>query len=184
MSSWTARQKAREQLETLRAELQSNEMHSSPQSQTHSKFNPGLFGDLARKYSSDTETNTGGGDTSFLTREQFSERYSPEFSSAVFEMRDIGRVAEIVESPKGLHVVELVARQEAISASFDEPHVKETLRANLSQSRSHTSLKKAVAALRAKMPVKIDEKAVAAVKIQQRGSVQPVRSGGRRDERQ
>jgi peptidyl-prolyl cis-trans isomerase D len=63
--------------------------------------------DLAREYSGDPITAENGGDIGFLKKGVMSE----SFDEALFSM-EVGQVSEVVETPFGFHIIEVVAIRE------------------------------------------------------------------------
>jgi len=64
------------------------------------------FGPLAKKYSEDPGSAVQGGDLGFVQRGVF----YPEFEAAAFALEE-GELSEVVESPVGFHVIQLVERR-------------------------------------------------------------------------
>jgi peptidyl-prolyl cis-trans isomerase SurA len=64
------------------------------------------FGDLARRHSEDQGSAQQGGDLGFVRRGQF----VTEFEAAVFSL-GIGQVSNIIETPFGFHIIQLVERR-------------------------------------------------------------------------
>ncbi|PID56398.1 MAG: parvulin peptidyl-prolyl isomerase [Ignavibacteriae bacterium] len=70
------------------------------------------FAELAKKNSDDPGSKNSGGDLGFVKRGVF----YPEFESAAFKL-DEGELSDIVESPVGFHIIQLVKRKgETINA--------------------------------------------------------------------
>jgi len=66
----------------------------------------GDFADFARRYSEDKGTAQFGGDLGFARRGQFLR----EFEEAVFSLKE-NQIANIVETPLGLHIMQLLERR-------------------------------------------------------------------------
>lgn len=66
----------------------------------------GDFADFARRYSEDPATASSGGDLGFVRRGEFFK----EFEEAVFSLKE-GDVSNVVESPLGFHIIQLVERR-------------------------------------------------------------------------
>ncbi len=64
------------------------------------------FAELAKRYSDDPGSAAQGGDLGFVKRGVF----FPEFESAAFALQD-GEISDVVESPVGLHIIELLERR-------------------------------------------------------------------------
>ena len=68
--------------------------------------NGGDFADFARRYSEDAATAKQGGDLGFVRRGLFFK----EFEEVVFTMKE-GEVSDIIETPIGFHIAQLVERR-------------------------------------------------------------------------
>lgn len=64
------------------------------------------FSLLAKKYSDDPGSATEGGDLGFVKRGVF----YPEFEAAAFRLKE-GELSDVVESPVGFHIIELIERR-------------------------------------------------------------------------
>ena len=73
------------------------------------------FKELAKKYSQDPTVGQNGGDLGFFTREQM----TPEFSDAAFALQP-GQVSELVRTPYGFHIIQMVDRHAEKTESFEE----------------------------------------------------------------
>ena len=80
------------------------------------KKNPGRFGDLAKKNSTDTGSAEKGGDLGWFSGGMMVK----PFEDAVFEMKKEGEIAGPVQSEFGFHVIRLTGIQAAKVPSFDE----------------------------------------------------------------
>jgi len=61
------------------------------------------FAELAREYSEDKVSAEKGGDLGYFSYDEM----VPDFSKAVFSLKEVGDVSEIVETPYGLHLIKL-----------------------------------------------------------------------------
>ena len=64
------------------------------------------FEDMAKKYSEDPGSKTFGGDLGFVKRGVF----YPQFEAAAFAL-EVGEISEIIETPVGYHIIELLERR-------------------------------------------------------------------------
>jgi len=74
------------------------------------------FATLARQYSQDSVSAEKGGDLGFFSYQEM----VPSFSEAVFALKDVGEVTEIIESPFGYHLVKLTGIKLAHTKTFEE----------------------------------------------------------------
>lgn len=87
------------------------------------------FAKLASKYSDDKTTAEKGGDLGFFTYGTM----TPEFSKAVFSLKKVGDISDVVQTPYGFHIIKLTGIEPAYKKSFEE--IKEKLRETMIQSR-------------------------------------------------
>lgn len=64
------------------------------------------FAELAKKYSADPGSASSGGDLGYVKRGVF----YPEFEAAAFALK-VGEVSDVIESPVGFHIIELLDRR-------------------------------------------------------------------------
>jgi peptidyl-prolyl cis-trans isomerase D len=74
------------------------------------------FATLARQYSQDSVSVEKGGDLGFFSYKEM----VPSFSEAVFALKDVGQVTEIIESPFGYHLAKLTGIKLAHTKTFEE----------------------------------------------------------------
>ena len=72
--------------------------------------------------------------------------------------------AAVVESPRALHVVRLLGREEGYQPSFEE--MKEAIRERLAAERRRVAYDAFVEQLRKQAGVKVDEKAIEALRVE------------------
>lgn len=73
------------------------------------------FSEFAAQYSDDIASAQRGGELGFFTYETM----TPEFSRAVFSLREIGDLSGIVETPYGFHLIKLTGIEPASKKSFE-----------------------------------------------------------------
>lgn len=125
--------------------------------------NPMAFGTLARDLSTDMATKAGGGDVGYRTREELGRQYSPELAAAAFALRDVGQETGVLETPAGFAIVKLMARQAAVSKSFEE--VKSQLVARVSREKRTKDFDEHIKELREKAGIKINEEELAKIAV-------------------
>ncbi|HEX9122440.1 MAG TPA: peptidylprolyl isomerase [Actinomycetota bacterium] len=70
---------------------------------------PKIFGELAKKYSTDTASAQNGGDLGTISLSTFEQSYDPDFVQATLKLQP-GQISPPVKSQFGWHVIELVSR--------------------------------------------------------------------------
>jgi peptidyl-prolyl cis-trans isomerase C len=90
------------------------------------------FRDLARQHSEDEHSADLGGDLPQFVHGQM----VPAFESAAFALREPGQLSDVVRSPYGLHLIQLIEYQPAGRMSFEEarPFIVSKLRGDYRQS--------------------------------------------------
>jgi len=123
-------------------------------------MDPYAFGNLARLRSEDPRTRALNGELPPMSREELTSAFGPELAAAAFELTEAGAVLpRVVEAPRALHVVKLIARERAEHAAFDE--VKELLRQRLTSERRSKGRRDFVDGAVRDAGMSIDEKVVA-----------------------
>ncbi len=130
--------------------------------------NPLAFSKIARERSEDAETKTSGGDAGYRTREELSERYSPELAAAAFALKGAGQVSSVVETPKGFVLVKLLARQAGVNRSLDE--VRPQIVARIRRDARASGLEEYVLKLRSSSSVEIHEDELEKVPVDTAGA--------------
>ncbi len=74
------------------------------------------FEEAAKKYSIDKSNAPKGGDLGFFDSKQM----DPSFSTAAFALKNPGDVSAVVKSAFGYHLIQLVARNEAVNKTFEQ----------------------------------------------------------------
>lgn len=86
------------------------------------------FGDLAKKYSEDTNTKTKGGDIGWIVAGQT----APAFEKAAFNLSKNG-ISDIVQTPYSFDIIKVLDKETAHTKSLDE--VKDSIVATLTQEK-------------------------------------------------
>ncbi|MEA1963945.1 MAG: peptidylprolyl isomerase [Candidatus Aerophobetes bacterium] len=88
------------------------------------------FALLAKKYSQDKTSAEKGGDLGFLTYNEM----IPSFSEALFSLKKVGGVSEVVKTPFGYHLIKLTGIKPAYTEPFEK--VKEEIKKRLLKEKS------------------------------------------------
>jgi peptidyl-prolyl cis-trans isomerase C len=122
------------------------------------------FGEVAHARTEDAATRASNGELPFMTFAELATRYGEPLALAAFEMKQPGEIHDgIVETRVGYHVVKLIGREAAYEPRFED--VKESIRQRLVGDARADALKKYLDDLWKRSDVRIDEKALQAVKI-------------------
>ncbi len=107
------------------------------------------FTELAMKESIDKGSAVKGGDLGFFSAEQM----VPAFSKAAFALKKTGQISPIVQTQYGFHIIQLIARKQGKSMTFNE--VKPQLAQMLAQQQAKTDFEKLINDLKAKTKIDI-----------------------------
>jgi len=77
------------------------------------------FATLAKEFSTEPGADVSGGNLGKFTQ----DKMVPEFANAVFDSENLGLVSEIVESPFGFHIIEILSRTPERVEQKDEPKI-------------------------------------------------------------
>lgn len=102
----------------------------------------GDFAELAKEYSTDTQTKESGGELGYFPTGQMVE----EFDKAAFAM-DVDEISDPVKTDYGYHIIKVTGKQEAKEATLEESkdQIKETLLDQKVQEQASTWLSEATA---------------------------------------
>lgn len=117
--------------------------------------NPLAFSNVAREASQDAPTRAAGGDTGYRTQEELAAQYQREVAAAAFALKDPGQTSQVVETPRGLALLKLNARQPGLNRTFDE--VKEQLLARVTRDKRARELDEYVKGLRGKASITVND---------------------------
>jgi parvulin-like peptidyl-prolyl isomerase len=117
------------------------------------------FAAMAQKYSRDSTTRSHGGEEAFATVDEVTRGFGSNVASAVFgqDPNDMAKtlVPQPIESPRGWHVVYVLARREALAREFSE--VKDAIHARLTTEGREEKFQAYLNDLRKTTPVAIYE---------------------------
>ncbi|WP_400245137.1 peptidylprolyl isomerase [Niallia sp. JL1B1071] len=102
----------------------------------------GDFAELAKEYSTDTQTKENGGELGYFSTGQMVE----EFDKAAFAM-NVDEISDPVKTDYGYHIIKVTGKKEAKEATLEESkeQIKETLLAQKVQEQASTWLSEATA---------------------------------------
>ncbi|WP_373046758.1 peptidyl-prolyl cis-trans isomerase [Vulgatibacter sp.] len=121
------------------------------------------FAETAKTRSEDTASKAAGGDLLFKTKEELAQAWGESFADAVFGMKTIGEVGGIVETDKGIHLVKLTGRQNALDRPFES--VKSQIQNRLFREKRTKSFEDFVAQLKEKANVQVKDDVLASVEV-------------------
>lgn len=121
------------------------------------------FGSVAVTYSEDQATRYRGGDTGWLRVGQRDPRWDKEVVDAIFALQKPGEVGPVVAAASGFHVVRLMEIRASVPRALDD--VRDQISQLILTAKKMQAERDFYAALAAKIPVSIDEQALAAVPL-------------------
>ncbi len=116
------------------------------------------FAALAAKHSTDAPSRERGGDAGFLTAD--TRMHSPTVRAAAFAAQGAGRVADLVETPHGFHILRLTERLAAAPRPLDQ--VKEQIRQHLAFGRRTKKTEDLVREAQGRTKIQVFEKRLGA----------------------
>ncbi|MGQ0507698.1 MAG: peptidylprolyl isomerase [Myxococcaceae bacterium] len=128
------------------------------------------FGALAREHSEEPRTKPIDGDMRFLSSQELAEQYGPEVAGAAAQIKNTGDVyPQVVETPKGFHVLKLQGRTQALNLTLADANVKSQIQGYILFERKNQNYAKLLDALKAKAGYKVDEQALAKLEVDLKG---------------
>ena len=125
---------------------------------------PAAFARTAQRESEEPLSRLSNGELPFLTRDELGHRLGPEVADAAFSISATGQLAaSVVESARGFHLVRLLGREDGYQPAFEE--MKEAIRARLGAEHRAVAYEAFLKALFGEAAVKLDEKAIEALKL-------------------
>lgn len=108
------------------------------------------FADLARDHSEDTDSRESGGELPWVI---IVDPEGDSFSKAVSELSTVGQVSNVVETPRGLHLIQLAGREAAQLRTFEQSRVE--IAGIITTTRVKAAVLAQVSELRAKARIEI-----------------------------
>lgn len=81
---------------------------------------PSAFGRIARAQSEDVSSRSVDGVLDFMTKEEMSVRFGPEFAEAAWALRPIGATSGVVRSGSGFHILKSLSLDSGTKMQFDQ----------------------------------------------------------------
>jgi peptidyl-prolyl cis-trans isomerase C len=160
-----ARAKAKAKIAELLTQLKANDLKASEKHPQHASYQPTLFAELAKQFSTDQATNQTGGDLRYLSRDDMAKQYSPGLADAVFALQEPSQLSGVVEDEQGYHLARMTNRQLAVNRPFDDNQVKTTIKGRLFREQMTKQFDAHVEELKKQANVSIDEAVLAAVEL-------------------
>ncbi|WP_223634927.1 peptidylprolyl isomerase [Corallococcus sp. EGB] len=124
------------------------------------------FGEQVRKRSDDATSRDAGGDLGLLTREELAARWGQPMADTAFGLQTLGELG-LVASPRGMHLLKLVARQPGFSQTVEQ--VKPRIESRLMAEKRSKSMDELVAGLMSKTKVEVDDKVLGSLSVDKDG---------------
>jgi len=122
------------------------------------------FGEIAHARTEDVAARASNGELPFMTWAELAARYGEPLANAALALKEPGSLHDgVVETHAGFHVVKLLGREAAYQPRYED--VKESIRQRLAGDARAEALKKYLDDLWKRSDVRIDEKALQAVKL-------------------
>lgn len=106
------------------------------------------FGKLVTDHSEEPRTKPLRGDMRYLSNEELAKQYGPQVAQAASTLSQVGQVSEVVETPKGFHILKLQGRQAALDLKVDQ--VKTQIQSRLIYERRQENFNKFIDDLKKK----------------------------------
>lgn len=122
------------------------------------------FDEVAHARTEDVAARASNGELPFMTWAELAARYGEPLANAAFSLPAPNAIHDgVVETRTGFHVVKLLAREAAYEPRFED--VKDAIRRRLVEQARTAALQKHLDALWKRSDVRIDEKALQALKL-------------------
>jgi len=86
------------------------------------------FAKLAKEYSEEPRTSSGGGDMGFIPASSL--EHDPQLKRAILSLK-VGEFSSIIRAPSGYHILKLLGREERGQRKLEDPSVKNAIRQSL-----------------------------------------------------
>lgn len=117
----------------------------------------------ASQRSDDAATKATGGNLGFRTRDELVAAWGSAFADAALALKSPQEIGPVVATPKGVHLIKLLGRQDGYETSFES--AKSRIAGRLGAERRARSIDDLAADLRKKTTVKIDQQALARIDL-------------------
>jgi peptidyl-prolyl cis-trans isomerase C len=121
------------------------------------------FGKLVEANSEEEKTKALRGDMRYLSDDELASQYGGEVATAAKALATIGQVSDVVETPKGFHVLKLQGRQAALNLGVDQ--VKAQIESRLAYERRTENFNKFVEELKKKSNLKFQDETLAKMEL-------------------
>lgn len=121
------------------------------------------FGKLVADASEEPRTKALRGDMRYLSLAELGEQYGAEVATAAGSLAQTGQVSEVVETPKGFHVLKLQGRQAALNLNVEQ--VKTQIQSRLLYERRTENFNKFLDGLKQKAGYKVHDEVLSKIEI-------------------
>jgi len=159
------RAKAKAKAQELLGKIKANDALAPAAHPKHAQYSATLFSDLAREFTNDEGTKVIGGDLRYLSLDDISKQYTPEFAKAVFALANPNDLSGVIETSTGFHVAKMTARQAALNRQFEDQQVKDTIKGRMFRETKTRSFDEYVEKLKKEANVTIDDAVLGAIEV-------------------
>ncbi|MCG8556278.1 MAG: peptidyl-prolyl cis-trans isomerase [Proteobacteria bacterium] len=121
------------------------------------------FQKLAAKHSEDLATKARGGDLGFKTEPELVRLWGPELAAAALALKTAGETAGPIIGPKGVHLIQLLGRQQGYERSFTS--ARNLIENRLKTQRRSRSLDDMVKELKQQSSIEINDQALSQLEL-------------------
>jgi peptidyl-prolyl cis-trans isomerase C len=131
------------------------------------------FGKLAAENDEDPRSRPLNGDLRFRSRAELEQAYGPAVAGAAFALSQPGELSAVVEGGGGLHILKLQTRTPALSATLEQPQVRNRITQALRAERQRADYEALLARLSAQEGLQVREEALAKLEVDVRAPMRP-----------
>jgi peptidyl-prolyl cis-trans isomerase C len=121
------------------------------------------FGNLVTQNTEDEKSKPLRGDMRYLSHEELLAQQGPQIADAAKGLTELGQVSEVIETPKGFHLLKLQGRQAPLNLQIDQ--VKSQIQSRLLYQRRTENFNKYVEELKKRAEFRIHDETLAKVEV-------------------
>ena len=133
------------------------------------------FGNLVAQNTEDEKTKPLRGDMRYLSQEELIAQHGPPIAEAAKALAEVGQLSNLIETPKGFHILKLQGRQAPLNLTVDQ--VKSQIQSRLLYQRRTDAFNAFVEELKKRSDLKINDEALAKVEVDLKAPAKDTRRG-------